>query len=125
MPTLNIKPKETKPQHHNTDARKLRMEAYNNTSWKKLRDTYIKQNPLCELCLIDGKVTPATSVHHTKSPFKNGSVNWNLLLDYSNLKSVCHKCHADIHNQQNGNRTISKIIEELDTLLGDNCNVNE
>lgn len=117
MPTLNIKPKETKPQHHNSDARKLRMEAYNNTSWKKLRDTYIKQNPLCELCLIDGKVTPATDVHHKQSPFKNGAINYQLLNDIENLQSLCKECHGKVHANQQGHLTNSQIIEMLDNLL--------
>lgn len=127
MPYINLnkKTQQTPIRNENTDARKLRQKAYNNSQWRKLRDTYLKEHAVCQKCISKGKITPATSVHHIKSPFKNGEINWNLLLDYTNLMSVCHECHAEIHNEQNGNKTISKIIEELDALFGENTNTND
>lgn len=118
MPYINT-PKKTKKStyHSNTDMRKLRQDAYNQTSWKKVRKTYLLQHPLCEECLKKGKVTPATSVHHIKSPFKGGETNQFLLLDYNNLESVCHECHSEIHNKEQGYKPVEEIIKELDKLF--------
>lgn len=122
MPTLNLTPKKksTSNKRNETDMRKMRQAAYNTTEWKKLREVYIKRNPLCEECLSKGKVTPATSVHHKESPFSKGSVNNHLLLDYDNLMSVCHECHADIHNREQGKTTIQDVLRQLADLLDEN-----
>ena len=98
--------------------RVLRQSAYNNTTWRKMRDTFLHENPLCADCLAKGKVTPATSVHHIRSPFKGGEINWNLLLDYNNLMALCHECHGIRHAEEQGHKPAEKIIEELDALLG-------
>lgn len=121
MPTINILKKINKrdTNHKDTDARLLRRKAYASTSWKKLRLSYLKEHAVCQRCLSKGKITSATSVHHIKSPFKDGEINWNLLLDYTNLMSVCHECHAEIHNEQNGHKSPKQIIEELDKLFED------
>ena len=108
-----------KPKRKDTDNRLLRRLAYNNSSWRKLRDTYLKEHAVCQKCISKGKITPATSAHHIKSPFQNGTINWDLLLDYTNLMAVCHECHAQIHNEQNGHKTAETIIEELDKLFED------
>lgn len=122
MPTINTLKKNTKKNtnHNQTDMRQLRQKAYRSTQWRKLRVTYLKQHPLCEECLKFGKVTPATSVHHIKSPFKGGETNQHLLLDYDNLMSVCHECHAEIHNKDNGYKSPEEIIKQLEMLLDDN-----
>ena len=127
MPTinLNLKEKKTNTERNQTEHRKVRQNAYNNPVWKKLRLSYLKEHAVCQKCLSNGKITSATSVHHIKSPFKNGEVNYNLLLDYTNLMSVCHECHALIHNEQNGHKTIETIIKELDALFEENSDKND
>ena len=121
MPTLNLtKKKERNYNVNTTDNRKLRQSFYNTTEWRKLRETYISQHPICEECLNNGKVTAATSVHHKKSPFKNGEGNKSLFLDYNNLMSVCHECHAAIHNREEGKTTIQDVLRQLADLLDNN-----
>lgn len=118
MPTLNLPQKKTKnTNRQNTDSRKLRQKAYNTTAWKKLRESYIKNHPLCEECLDKGKVTAAEDVHHITSPFSNGEINYHLLLDSNNLKSLCKECHAAIHNKQQGKITIQDVLRQLADLL--------
>ena len=118
MPTLNLNTKKKKSTTHNdTDMRKLRQKAYQSADWRNTRESYMHSNPLCEECLKKGKVTPATSVHHIKSPFKNGEVNRFLLLDNENLMSVCHECHADIHNRQEGKVVVQDVLRKLADLL--------
>lgn len=121
MPTINKiqrKPKST--EHKETDMRILRAKAYNNTAWRKMRDTYMKTHPICEECLKKGKVTPAEDVHHIKSPFKGGEINYALLLSYGNLMSVCKDCHARIHAEQKGYVRPEEVIAQLDALFDDN-----
>lgn len=117
MPTIKKLEKKKRPERKETDMRKLRQTAYQNKHWRKLRDTYLKEHPVCEECLKKGRVTPAQDVHHIKSPFKGGEINYNLLLDYHNLESLCKDCHGLLHSQMQGHKPAEKIIEELDELF--------
>lgn len=121
MPTLNI-PKKTKKVTNKqpSDMRRLRANAYNSTEWRKLREIYMREHPLCEECLSKGKTVPAEDIHHIESPFKNGETNHLLLLDYNNLKAVCKECHANIHNRQQGKQTIQDVLRVLADLLDEN-----
>lgn len=92
-----------KRKRNRTDKEKLRVRLYNNSKWKKLRLGYLMSHPLCQKCLENGKVTPATSVHHINSPFDDGlndEQRIGRLLDANNLMSLCHQCHGLIHRQQ-------------------------
>ena len=119
MPRINKIERKKKSQapRKETDMRKLRQKAYQNRHWRKLRDTYLRENPLCEECLKHGKVTPAEDVHHIKSPFRGGEINYNMLLDYHNLESVCKDCHGEIHAAQQGHQSPEKILQALDELF--------
>lgn len=121
MPRINKLERKKKSQapRKETDMRKLRQKAYQNRHWRKLRDTYLKEHPICADCLAKGKVTPATSVHHIKSPFKGGEVNYNLLLDYNNLMSLCHECHGERHAEEQGHQSPEKILQALDELFAE------
>ena len=33
-------------------------------AWKRIRDRYIQEHPLCELCQQEGRLTPAEEIHH-------------------------------------------------------------
>lgn len=120
MPTLKkTTSKKTNTNNRNqTDMRKLRQTAYNNSNWRKLRDTYLRQNPLCEDCLLEGKVTPATDVHHKESPFKGATINYHKLLDYDNLQALCKECHGNHHAKEQGHVSAEDVIKFLDELLG-------
>ena len=119
MPTLNTPKKTNNNQHKQTDMRKLRQKAYQSKEWRALRDNWMKMHPLCEECLLEGKVTPAEDVHHVRSPFKDGVINYQLLLDKNNLTSLCKKCHGNHHTKEQGHQTTDDIIKKLETLLND------
>ena len=125
MPTLNIQ-KKTKKENNNqpTDMRRLRQKAYQSKEWRELRNEYMRLHPLCEECIKKNIVTPAQDVHHIKSPFTKGNINYTLLLDMNNLESVCKVCHAEIHNKQQGNYSVQDALRLLADLL-DNNEVNE
>lgn len=121
MPTINLnkKPTKEKVERNQTENRKLRAKAYNNSTWRKMRDTYLKEHAVCQDCISKGKITPATDIHHIKSPFKDGEINYSLLLDYTNLVSLCKECHGQRHATEQGHKTAQLIIEELDKLFED------
>jgi 5-methylcytosine-specific restriction protein A len=98
MPTITRLKDLKKHTPHN---RKQSYKYYSSKQWRMLRDAYIRQNPLCEVCLKDNIITAAEHVHHIQ-PFLNGLTDeqrWSLLLDKDNLMSVCRKCHSEIHKQ--------------------------
>ena len=59
-------------------------------AWKRIRDRFIKVNPLCEECKRKGKLTKAQEVHHIL-PLARGGTH-----DESNLMSICTPCHSSI-----------------------------
>lgn len=119
MPTLNLKKKTKKDNTRNEHSpnRELRQKAYNTTEWRKLRESYLKQHPVCEECLNKGKVTPAEDIHHRITPFKNGECNKALFLDYNNLQALCKRCHAEHHNKEQGHIPVEEVIKQLADLL--------
>lgn len=63
-------------------------------TWRRIRDSYVKMHPFCELCYEKGILVPVEEVHH-KVPLAEGGTN-----DGSNLISLCHSCHARIHAER-------------------------
>lgn len=95
MPTIKLLPKKPKNNNHKqTDKRKLRQKAYNSTKWRKLRDKYLKEHPMCEIC---GK-NPTQDIHHLKSFIVRDEIDWELFLDENNLEGLCKECHGKIHS---------------------------
>lgn len=77
---------------------------YNSQKWKKLRNAYIAEFPLCQSCLEKGIVTPADAVHHLR-PFLSGSTQAEieaLAFDWENLMAVCSQCHKELHAELGG-----------------------
>lgn len=121
MPFVNkLERKKKTYERKETDMRKLRQQAYQNSTWRKLRDTYMHSHPICEECLKQGKVTPAEDIHHKRSPFKGGEINYSLLLDPENLMALCKDCHAEQHNKERGIKTVQQTLEDLDLLFNNN-----
>ena len=73
---------------------------YQSHDWKQLREWKINNYPVCQNCLHYGIVTPATEIHH-RIPFSTGTTEeakWQLLLDPTNIVSLCSSCHDLFHN---------------------------
>lgn len=68
---------------------------YASSQWKKLRRSKLADQPLCEECLRNGKITSATIVHH-KTEVKE---DWDKRLDYDTLESICQSCHNKEHKK--------------------------
>ena len=62
--------------------------------WKRIRDAYVQQHPVCELCQRDGRLVATEEVHH-KVPLAEGGTH-----DRNNLISLCKACHAKIHAER-------------------------
>ena len=63
---------------------------YGGSRWRKVRNRYIKKNPLCEHCKEAGRTKLAHMVDHI-IPIK---INWEKRYDPDNLQSLCNSCHA-------------------------------
>ena len=61
-------------------------------AWKRIRDRYATEHPLCEMCLQEGRLTPVQEVHHILPVSKGGTHARD------NLMSLCQSCHTKIHH---------------------------
>lgn len=71
----------------------------NSHRWHQVRHAQMVAEPLCERCKEDGRITPATEVHH-RTPVERGKTfeeRTQLAYDTSNLESLCHACHKARH----------------------------
>lgn len=103
MPTI-YKPKKAKKKEkklYEEERRKI----YKSTRWRKLRALKIAEQPLCEMCLKEGKTTIAEDVHHIQSFMSTDDKVLRIALayDYENLMSICKTHHQMIHNKSNRN----------------------
>ena len=57
--------------------------------WNRARKAYLNGNPLCVLCLSEGRTTGANVVDHIK-PHKGDQ---DLFWDEDNWQAVCDLCH--------------------------------
>lgn len=62
---------------------------YDTVSWKKIRISFLSDNPLCVECLKDGHYKMAKIVDHLV-PHK-GDIN--MFYDLNNLQALCKKHH--------------------------------
>ena len=61
---------------------------YNSAEWRGARERHRREHPLCEECLRNGMIRPATLVDHI-IPIRQGGAR----LDDRNLQSLCDTCH--------------------------------
>lgn len=82
-----------------TEKQLLRRRLYNNRKWRRLRDGYLMEHPICEHC----HDRLATDVHHVMSPFGDGLTEMErigLLIDPNNLQALCQECHGLLHSKE-------------------------
>lgn len=65
--------------------------------WQKVRRLKIAINPLCQMCMEDGRYVKADIVHHIQTIEEHPE----LRLSMDNLLSVCVQHHEKIHNRFN------------------------
>jgi len=88
-------PEKRKDNRPKTPEKQERLNYYLSTTWRRLRQQKVKESPLCERCLAQGRVEPMREVHHLVKwfQFKNEETRLRMFTDYENLYSVCTKCH--------------------------------
>ena len=65
-------------------------EFYRTSEWQRLAERRLAlDHYLCRNCLAEQKLTRATEVDHV-IPIR---VRWDLRLELSNTRSLCHRCH--------------------------------
>ncbi|MCM1517522.1 MAG: HNH endonuclease [Pseudoflavonifractor sp.] len=67
--------------------------------WLRLRRDILTSHPLCQQCGDEGRIAPATEVHHIR-PVEYGinrAEKHRLMFDPANLRTLCHGCHVRIH----------------------------
>jgi len=67
--------------------------------WIDTRAVKLSNDPLCEECLKQNILTPATQVHHRISIVINPT--YENALEMSNLVSICQTCHSKITAEEN------------------------
>lgn len=66
--------------------------------WAKVSHSFLISHPLCEECMRQGKLTPATEVDHIKPHKGNKTLFW----DYENWQALCHECHSKKTAKEDG-----------------------
>lgn len=69
--------------------------------WVRLRRSKLTAFPLCERCREEGRLAPATEVHHIR-PVEEGLTlreKEQLMFDPHNLRALCHECHVKTHTE--------------------------
>jgi len=77
------------PKESHQGFKKNNYSLYNSRKWRKFSHQLRKDNPLCSMCLDEGKTTPSEMVDHIKAINDGGAV-W----DVSNLMCLCNSHHA-------------------------------
>ena len=100
MPTI-YKPKKKQPPKRDK-AKLIYDTVYNTSRWRKLRAAYLLSHPLCETCLKNGVVSPATDVHHIHeiSNADNALGMAEIGFDADNLQALCEQCHIELHGRK-------------------------
>lgn len=62
-----------------------------NYSWVNFRKHYLREHPLCVVCEREGRITPASEIHHIKRLRDGGDKFTD-----DNLMPLCHSCHSRI-----------------------------
>ncbi len=83
------------------------IEFYHSKEWQAVRREVLRRDKgLCQVCLKQGHITPANTVHHIQPirTFKNGkniiAGGWDRRLDPSNLEAICMSCHNKEHPEK-------------------------
>ena len=69
--------------------------------WLRLRRDVLTAHPLCQRCEQEGKITPATEVHHVR-PVEEAvgkAERRQRMYDPANLRALCRDCHVRTHTE--------------------------
>jgi len=75
--------------------------------FRAVKKKYLEEHPYCEICLLLGRRTQATDVHHIVARWDTDK-----FLDQNNLVALCHYHHLVLHNQA-GTLEEQKMVKRL------------
>lgn len=96
--------------------RELYLDLIMSRRWRSLRNRKITDEPLCEVCKSEGRITLAQEVHHI-FPIEQARTPKEAkerAFDYDNLMSVCRVCHKLLHNPSEQKPKRNAFLESLD-----------
>ena len=99
MAHLNQAPKRPHSPRHGMD-KTIRQKGYNSKEWAHTREAVLRRdNYLCQRCMEQGRLSPATCVHHIVplSTARTEEQMMALLTDIDNCISLDEACHKAIH----------------------------
>ncbi|TIV38951.1 MAG: HNH endonuclease [Mesorhizobium sp.] len=98
MPTMHDTSRRDSRSAEAAEYRKL----YSTARWKRLREVKLAQQPLCEWCLEQEIVEPATEVHHADGGHKGDVVKfWT-----GPFVSTCKPCHSSRGQMEDHGKTV-------------------
>lgn len=65
-------------------------------AWRKERELYLAEHPLCERCLEKGRIVPSWGVHHRDRNQLNRAEE--------NKEALCFMCHEEEHKDERWGR---------------------
>jgi len=86
--------KQTENRRYNRYQRDPAINKRYGSAWRRIRARYVKAHPICERCEQEGRLTPASEVHHLRELSDGGTH------DFSNLQSLCKGHHSSLHLQK-------------------------
>jgi len=83
-------------------AKDFAVKFYNSKAWRNTRRAVWQRDK--GMCTIPGCYRPASDVHHIIELTPENIDDPNIALNPENLRSLCWRCHRDIHRAQDRER---------------------
>jgi 5-methylcytosine-specific restriction protein A len=102
--------------------------------WRRLRRMILTAHPLCQACAREGRLTPATEVHHVRpvDEVTGYLAQERRMFDQHNLVALCHDCHVQAHRDLGSwssgyaqRRNVKQAEEVIDRLFGDDAEAKQ
>lgn len=68
------------------------------SAWRRAREGFLREHPLCAHCLAEGRYVSATDVDHIKPHKGDKTLFW----DRNNWQALCHSCHSKKTAREDG-----------------------
>lgn len=96
--------------------------------WLRLRRNVLTKHPICQRCEAEGRLTPATEVHHVRPVEEAFSKVERVqrMYDPHNVRALCHDCHVKTHTElgrsgkeANKKRNAEHVQQVVNKFFGD------
>lgn len=97
--------------------RKKRQKIYQNPLWKRLRDAHLREHPLCEISLLEGRTVLAEDCHHWISftEGRNEMEMKTLAFDPRNIVADSKLGHWELHHGRfKGCKSLEEVKQRIE-----------